>query len=106
MGRYWWPRGVPFEESREAFTAMLESRGFEQCENGSLEAGFEKVVLYGKDRTNKPVMPTHVAKQLPDGKWSSKLGTNIDITHSTVDALCGPDYGSILSFFKRRRKSE
>lgn len=44
---------------------------------------------------------THVARQLTDGKWTSKLGQLEDIVHSTVDAIAGSDYGEVIQFMKR-----
>ena len=35
-------------------------------------------------------LPTHAARQLSDGNWTSKLGPNIDITHS-LSGLEGPE---------------
>lgn len=37
--------------------------------------------------------PTHMARQLANGMWTSKLGGNEDITHFTLDAL--ESYGPI-----------
>ena len=38
-----------------------------------------------------------MARQLPDGTWSSKLGRNEDLTHFTLDALesYGIAYGAL-----------
>ncbi|MCI0637958.1 MAG: hypothetical protein L0Y72_23715 [Gemmataceae bacterium] len=39
-------------------------------------------------------MPTHAARQLPTGRWSSKLGPSEDIEHD-LHALEGEIYGTI-----------
>jgi hypothetical protein len=39
--------------------------------------------------------PSHVARQLCNGKWTSKLGENIDIEHDTLEVLEGPAYGLV-----------
>lgn len=38
-----------------------------------------------------------MARQLPDGTWTSKCGRNEDITHFTLDALesYGPPHGAL-----------
>jgi hypothetical protein len=46
-------------------------------------------------------MDTYVARQLPDGRWTSKLGQLEDVTHATTDALEGSDYGEVVQFMKR-----
>ena len=50
----------------------------------SLEIGFEKVAIYSDAHG-----PQHVARQLPDGKWTSKLGQQVDVEHSTLSVLEG-----------------
>jgi hypothetical protein len=45
-----------------------------------------------------------MARQLPDGTWTSKCGGNEDITHFTLDALetyDPPGYGCPVVFMKR-----
>ncbi len=39
--------------------------------------------------------PKHMARQLTDGKWTSKVGGEEDVTHFTLDAMeaYGPRYG-------------
>ena len=65
--------------------------------DGDLEEGVEKIAIYilnGK--------PEHAAKQLPDGRWSSKLGDLDDITH-TLNGLSGNRYGQAQVFLSRQR---
>jgi hypothetical protein len=68
-----------------------------------VELFFEKVALYADGQD-----PKHMARQLPDGTWTSKCGGAEDITHFTLDALesYGPlpmkgHYGSAVLFMKR-----
>ena len=60
------------------------------CLEETLESGFEKVALYGSG-----FMYTHAARQLPDGRWTSKLGQKEDITHNTPDDVAGGVYGEV-----------
>jgi hypothetical protein len=96
---YHWPQGVPRVETLEAFYQAFESLGYVRGEDGHLEAGFEKIALYVLDGK-----PTHAARQLSDGNWTSKLGKWIDITH-TLYGLEGPAYGQVAGFLKRPRPS-
>ena len=43
-------------------------------------------------------MPTHVAKRLPDGRWSGKLGGNVLVTHATPHGVEGPLYGDVVRY--------
>jgi hypothetical protein len=73
----------------------FESLGYQLCEHGHLEAGFAKVAIYALDGK-----PAHAARQLPDGRWTSKLGRDIDIAHS-LSGLVGPAYGEVAIYVKR-----
>jgi len=64
--------------------------------DGSFEEGFEKLAIYGSG-----LMYTHAARQLPDGRWTSKLGQHEDITHTTTEAIEGSDYGEVVQCMKR-----
>ncbi len=83
-GNYYWPEGVERTATLEAYVAAYETLGFSRCENGELEAGIEKIALFGSG-SNGDEKPTHAARQLECGKWSSKLGQCEDITHTEVE---------------------
>ncbi len=97
---YYWPPCFPCEESVKNIIATLRGvLGFERCADGTLESGYEKIAIYGvKDE------PRHLAKQLPNGKWASKLGELEDIEHDTLDALNGWFYGTAIAFLRRQRQ--
>lgn len=85
---YHWPSEVPREETVAAFIQLYQFHGFEVCTDDCLEAGFEKVALYVEQADGKS-LPTHAARQLPNGLWTSKLGEWEDISHRSVTALEG-----------------
>ena len=70
---------------------------FEICENGELENRVEKIVLY-EDENNDW---THIARQLGNGHWTSKMGRLEDIEHYTIESLSGSLYGNPVIFMKR-----
>ncbi len=101
----WWEPGKfwPTMDSRNeyglgALENAFKSLGYAECTDGTLEAGFDKVALYGSS-----LMYTHAARQLPDGKWTSKLGKMHDISHDTPDDVAGGVYGEIIEFMKRAK---
>jgi hypothetical protein len=96
-GIAYWPQGVSRSESIESFLDAFRNLGYEICQSGGLEIEYQKVAIYVNNNGN----PTHMARQLPDGSWTSKLGQNIDINHSTLDALHGPAYGTVTTFMRR-----
>ena len=66
------------------------------CDNADLEAGFEKIAIY-----QLAGVPTHAARQLDDGSWTSKLGALEDVQHP-LDGLRVEDYGEPVRYLKRR----
>src|SRR5438552_3557582 len=77
-GEAFWPEGIPREETMTAVVAAFATVGYQACENSKFEAGWEKVALYALAG-----IPTHAARQMPDGKWASKLGRGPLVGHNT-----------------------
>lgn len=100
--RWWWPQGgfwpvgVAARETVPAFEAAYESLGYVVCEGGELEPGYEKVAIFEIDGT-----PTHAARQLVDGSWTSKLGALEDVQHP-LEGLKVDAYGPPVRYLKRR----
>ncbi|HEY7159091.1 MAG TPA: hypothetical protein VH575_34425 [Gemmataceae bacterium] len=97
-GEYWLPQDWPEEDAGlaalvQAFLAL----GYTDCSmDARLESGFMKVALYGSG-----LFYTHAARQLSNGKWTSKLGEDMDIEHSTPDDVAGGIYGEVVEIMKR-----
>ncbi len=91
----YWPLNVPKESTVTAFTLLFEQLGYTVCRDESLEEGYEKIALYALGRIVK-----HAARQLTSGRWTSKVGQNIDIEH-TLAGLEGPFYGEVVRILKR-----
>lgn len=107
--RWWWPINPPFsywpgevasDVTPQSFIRAFEKLGYKPCEDGRPEEAFEKVAIF-VDSSNTP---THMARQLPNGYWTSKLGGLEDIQHETLEQLEGPHpaYGKAAQFLKRR----
>ena len=95
---HYWPPSVAKEYTSQCYREAFRTLGYEPCHDGAREAGWEKVALYVDDNDT----PTHMARQLPEGGWTSKLGKSIDITHKTVEALEGNCYGRATYYLRRR----
>jgi len=96
LGFGYWPPDIPRAETVEAFVLAYQTLGYQVCTTGDLEDGYEKIALYAVGNTN----PTHAARQLPNGKWTSKCGDLDDIEHE-LDGLVGDSYGAVVSFMRR-----
>ena len=93
----WWPTGLPRELNLNAFTALFAREGYVECEGPELEPGYEKIAIFVDD-----FVPSHAARQLENGAWTSKLGDYEDIEHELLEAVGGtPGYGVVVRFMKR-----
>lgn len=63
----------------------------------ALKLALKKVAIYADQRG----IPTHMARQLENGMWTSKCGELEDIEHETLEALQGFLYGSPIQFLSK-----
>ena len=95
---YYWRVGVPRTLAIKTFAELYKLEGgYLPCDNAALEPGFEKIAFYADEHGNVK----HTSKQLPSGKWTSKLGDWEDIEHGTLEALEGRFYGKAVQILKR-----
>lgn len=103
--RWWWPdpAGIGYwpdnsrrEENVGVFVQLFNTLGYAPCDIPELEPGFEKMAIF----VNPNGVPTHVARQLSNGRWTSKLGKAEDIEHS-LEGLEGTAYGSVAQILRR-----
>ena len=80
-----------------AYVAAFGTLGYEQCADGSLQEGFEKVAIY--EPLSGYVL--HMARQLPTGRWTSKLGGLEDFEHASPAELEGREYGAVVQYMRR-----
>jgi hypothetical protein len=98
MNTAYWPPQIQREETIEAFIQAYETLGYVQCCTPDYKEGFEKIAIYEKDGK-----PTHAARQLINGRWTSKLGELEDIEHHALEGLHGQAYGTVAVFMKREK---
>lgn len=100
---YFWPESLSTALTVGTFVELFRMEGYETCADGTMEIGYEKVAIYALDGE-----PTHAARQLRNGRWTSKLGTWEDIEHATPEDLhSAPNsqigYGRVVQFMRRLR---
>ncbi len=100
-----WPEDVARDVGVETLKLVFVGAGFTDCSRSDLEEGLEKIALYAEGTEF-----THVARQLPSGRWTSKLGEDCDIEHE-LEALVSPPgrstawrYGEVVAFMQRLRE--
>jgi hypothetical protein len=91
-GRPRWCANAPLAAFRQLFTRL----GYEECVGDEWEVGFEKVAIF----VNLVGKPTHAARQLAGGCWTSKLGTAEDVEHGWRD-LEGDVFGVVVLLMRR-----
>jgi hypothetical protein len=105
-GRWWWPdpyggtywpTGAPQEATVASFVSAFASIGYESCESSEVEQGYEKVALYA----DASGTPTHAARQLPSGLWTSKLGGYVDLEHTALAGVENDEYGLVIALMRR-----
>lgn len=94
----YWPPGIPRQETIDGFVMAFETLGYTLCQDGIYQEGFIKIAIFA----DEDGIPTHAARQLPNGIWTSKCGELEDIDHD-LNALGGPEpaYGNIVRFMKK-----
>lgn len=100
---YYWPSHLPREEYQQEtlanFIRAFEWLGYTRCRSPRHKQGVEKVAIFAKSS-----LPTHAARQLESGTWTSKCGTLYeDIEHYTLRHVEGAAYGRAVIFMKRER---
>jgi len=101
LAPYYWPE-VDKDESLEDFISAFKILGYASCDYGSLEEGYEKVAFY----LDEEDLPSHMARQLDTGLWTSKCGDLEDIQHNLEDLEGGYKYGyGKVSHFMKRKKT-
>lgn len=96
---YHWPVGLPREDPATIgnFLRAFRGLGFRQCKDGRHEEGYEKVAIYVSANDE----PTHMARELGDGVWFSKLGDWQDIRQHSLDAVETVAYGQAKYFMRK-----
>jgi len=100
--QYYWPTDClprTHPGTVEAYTPAFKVMGFSNCEDGAIEEDFEKIAIYASEGDEF----MHVARQLENGHWTSKLDCRDDIQHQTPEGVENEYYGKVVRYMKRPR---
>jgi hypothetical protein len=95
---HYWPANAPRDYKVTSLVVAYESVGFAICADGSLEDGVEKIAIYADGPEYM-----HAARQLENGKWTSKMGLGVDIEHDAPQNVTGPRYRQVAVYMKPPR---
>lgn len=93
---YYWPSDVPRVETREAFIQAFGALGFEVFEYMSVSWDPKEWEVVAFLQRGDEVR--HAARQLPTGRWTSKMGVGMDIDHEITGG-----YGGVGWMMRRPR---
>jgi len=91
---YGWPLDCPSAKI-DNFVEFFKYHGFKVSPKGEFETDKEKIVIFSNEGWF-----THVAKLVKSGRWTSKLGDEMDCEHDLL-AVEGPLYGSPDTYMER-----
>lgn len=77
----YWPASARRERTLPAFQSAFASLGYQPCDIDDVEPGFERVAIF----VNAEGKPTQASRQIPSGRWTSKLGPREDLGHALHD---------------------
>lgn len=93
---YYWPNNIPRTVEVNSFIELYKLIGYEICEQSIVEKDYEKIAIF----LDSNGFPTHAARQLINGFWTSKLGCEFDIQHS-IQSMNNSVYGNAEVFMSR-----
>jgi hypothetical protein len=95
-----WPVKRVYPATVENFFEAFKTRGYKPCKTEKREFGYEKVAIYVD--VNDEIK--HMARELGDGVWFSKLGDCQDIRHNALEGVESAGYGQARHFMRKRLK--
>ena len=102
LGIGYWPPNANRGETLQDFIDAYSKLGYLSCNNGDLEPGLELIAIFAVT-SSVGQTPTHTARQLEDGSWTSKLGQFEDISHDDAGDVECHAYGRVVAFMSRHR---
>lgn len=101
FNQYFWPTNATRSYNLGAYVEAYATIGYARTDSHALEPGIEKIAIFAAPDGRA----LHAARQLPTGRWTSKLGPNVDIEHD-LQALEGQRYGQVAAILQRLRSPE
>ena len=92
----YWPPSLPLNQEVGTIMQLFANEGYSVCDGDTREPGYEKIAIYAFVGQF-----THVARQLDDGRWTSKLGNREVVTHPSPENLAQGIYGNVHCIMRR-----
>ena len=98
-GIHFWPSDEILDCDVSHFIKAFELQGYTICESCEFDQSYRKIALYAKANSTDC---THAAREKSNGLWTSKLGEDVDIQHSTPYTIENNIYGKVYCFLKKK----
>lgn len=95
--QHYWPPNIRRELDMQSFIELYQLVKYKVCVDGSVEVGFEKIAIFAHLNGE----PSHAARQLPNGNWTSKMGPWHDVEHTLNSMNNSVGYGNAIVFMSR-----
>lgn len=96
-GNGYWPPQIQRAVTLTVFRQAFEQLNYKGVKTHIFEIGIENIAIFAKGG-----QPTNSALQLINGKWSSKFGKEVDISHQLFPSN-GHTYGNVGLIMARLR---
>ena len=93
---FYWPPNIRRQLDMQSFIELYQLVGYTVCANGNLEIGVEKIAIFQLNGD-----PSHAARQLSNGNWTSKMGPWHDVEHTLNSMNNSVGYGDVTVFMSR-----
>lgn len=94
---FYWPPGFPEDVSVQTVTAIIMLHGFVVELEPDANPITDSIAIYAKGEEW-----THFSK-FTHGTWTSKIGEDHDILHSSLEVLQGDLYGRVVKILSRKQ---
>ncbi len=92
----YWPPWASRNDKQESMVDVFAGLSYQPCDDHRLEQHYVRIALYEKDG-----IAQHVALQMPNGRWRSKMGSGPLIEHHSPVSLSGRIYGAPTVFMRK-----
>ena len=94
---FYWPPNIRRQHDLQSFVELYQLVSYQICADPSVEIGLEKIAIFAFPNGE----PTHAAKQLSSGRWSSKMGPWHDVEHTLNSLNNSAEYGNAVIIMSR-----
>jgi len=98
---YFWFNDIARDNLLTTIQKIFENLGFHQTNFAKYQIDYERIALFSIDNNEC----SHLARQIDEDKWTSKLGSSYDVNHS-IKSIENGIYGNAVIFLERKLNTD